>query len=104
MYDYPWIITKMDTDIVETRKNKDSVKCNIIVVLDEHNRVAITGSKYIVLNITSEQYNPIKITGLFKRGSLCSRRGHARTLTRTWYSIASHRSLHWRLEASLVLL
>ena len=53
---------------METTKNKDSVKCNIIVVLDEHNRVAITGSKYIVLNhITSEQYNPIKITGLFKR-------------------------------------
>ena len=41
MYDYPWIITKMDTDIVETTKNKDSVKCNIIVVLDEHNRVVI---------------------------------------------------------------
>ena len=41
MYDYRWIITKMDTNIVETTKNKDSVKCNIIVVLDEHNRVAI---------------------------------------------------------------
>ena len=26
-----------------------------------------------------------------------------RTLTRTWYSIASNRSLHWRFEASLVL-
>ena len=75
MYDYPWIITKMDTDMVETRKNKDSVKCNIIVVLDEHNRVAITGSKYIVLNITSEQYNPIKITGLFKRGFALQQKG-----------------------------
>ena len=41
MYDYPWIITKMDIDIVETTKNKDSGKRNIIVVLDEHNRVAI---------------------------------------------------------------
>ena len=65
----------MDTDIVETTKNKDSVKCNIIVVLDEH-RVAITGSKYIVLNhITSEQYNPIKITGLFKRGFTLQQKG-----------------------------
>ena len=91
MYDYPWIITKMDTDIVETTKNKDSVKCNINVVLDEHNRVAIAGSKYIVLNITSEQYNPIKITGLFKRGFALQQKGNARTLTRTRYSIASHR-------------
>ena len=66
----------MDTDIVETTKNKDSVKCNIIVVLDEHNRVAITGSKYIVLNhITSEQYNPIKMTGLFKRGFALQQKG-----------------------------
>ena len=69
------IIKKMDTDIVETTKNKDSVKCNIIVVLDEHNRVAITGSKYIVLNITSEQYNPMKITGLFKRGFALQQKG-----------------------------
>ena len=44
MYDYPWIIMKMDTDIVETTNNKDSVKCNITLVLDEH-KVAITGSK-----------------------------------------------------------
>ena len=36
MYDYPWIITKMDTDTVETT---NSVKCNIILVLDEHNRM-----------------------------------------------------------------
>ena len=43
MYDYPCIITKMDTDKVETTKNKDSVKCNNILVLDEH-KVAITGS------------------------------------------------------------
>ena len=52
--DYPWIIhgssdiqcsspqcihglsTKMDTNIVETTNNKDSVKCNITLVLDEH--------------------------------------------------------------------
>ena len=53
MYDYPWIITKMDTDTVETTKNKDSVKYNITLVLDQHDRVAITGSKYIVLNIAS---------------------------------------------------
>ena len=39
----------MDIDTVETRKNKDSVKCNII--LDEHKKVAI---KYSVLNITSQ--------------------------------------------------
>ena len=44
MYDYPCIITKMDTDTAETTKNKDSVKCNITLVLDEH-KVAITGSK-----------------------------------------------------------
>ena len=59
MYDYPWIITKMDTDIVETTKNKDSVKCNIILVLDEHNKVAIIGNKYIVLN-TSQECNPME--------------------------------------------
>ena len=75
MHNYPWIITKMDTDIAETTNNKDSVKCNVIVVLDEHYRVAITGSKYIVLNITSEQYNPIKITGLFKRGFALQQKG-----------------------------
>ena len=41
----------MDTDTVETTKNKNSVQCNIILVLDEHNKMAI---KYIVLNITSQ--------------------------------------------------
>ena len=50
MYDYLWIISKMDTDTVETTKNKDSVKCNIILVLDEHNRVAITGNKCLKYN------------------------------------------------------
>ena len=76
MCDYPWIITKMDTDTVETTMNKDSVKCNIILVLDEHNKVAITGSKYIVLNITSQQYNPMKkITSLFKRGFALQQKG-----------------------------
>ena len=51
----------MDTDIVETTKNKDSVKRNIVLVLDEHNKMAIIGSKNIVLNITSQQYNPIRV-------------------------------------------
>ena len=41
----------MDTDTVETTKNKNSVLCNIILVLDEHNKMAII---YIVLNITSQ--------------------------------------------------
>ena len=34
----------MDADIVETTKNKDSVKRNIVLVLDEHNKMAIIGS------------------------------------------------------------
>ena len=46
MYDYPCMYhQKMVTDTVETTKNKDPVKCNITLALDEHNRVAITGSK-----------------------------------------------------------
>ena len=65
----------MDTETVETTKNKDSVKCNIVLALDEHNKVAITGSKYIVLNMTSQRYNPIKITGLFKTGFALQQKG-----------------------------
>ena len=53
MYDYPCIIKKMVTDR-ETTKNKDPVNGNITLALDEHNRVAITGSQYIVLNLTSQ--------------------------------------------------
>ena len=41
MYDYPCIITFMDTDTEETTNKKISVKCNITLVLDEHNKVAI---------------------------------------------------------------
>ena len=75
MYDYPCIITKMDTDTVVTTKNKDSVKCNIILVLDEHNKVAIIGNKYIVLN-TSQEYNPMKkVTSLFKTGFVLQQKG-----------------------------
>ena len=41
----------LDTDTVETTKNKNSVQCNIILVQDEHIKMGI---KYIVLNITSQ--------------------------------------------------